>query len=125
MIPDALMEMSDTSLSGKLIVVIGFGGIGKEASCALRDNAGAKVVVVEHDANLAVTAKLNGFEVRSLESVLPHADLCIIIKEQVLLTTKVFMRAKNNCIFASLEVDHKSTSIDFGALCGIKDATVS
>ena len=32
MIPDAIMEMADTSLSGKVVTLLGFSGIGKEAA---------------------------------------------------------------------------------------------
>ena len=32
MIPDAIMEMADASLSGKIVTLLGFSGIGKEAA---------------------------------------------------------------------------------------------
>lgn len=51
MIPDALMEISGTSLSGKIITLIGFSGIGKEAAIAIRDVGGGKVIIVESDPN--------------------------------------------------------------------------
>ena len=67
MIPDALMEMADASLSGKTISLIGFAGMGRNAAQAIREVSGGKVIVVENDANLALTASLNGFEVKSME----------------------------------------------------------
>lgn len=67
MIPDALMEMADTSLSGKVITLLGFSGMGKQAAQAIRDVAGGKVIIVENDPNLALTASLNGFDVKSFD----------------------------------------------------------
>ena len=61
MIPDALMEMSDISLSGRTITLLGFSGLGKQAASAIRDVSGGKVIVVENDPNAALTASLNGF----------------------------------------------------------------
>lgn len=49
MLPDALMEMADCSLAGKIVIMVGFSGIGREAGQAFRDVAGAKVIVVEND----------------------------------------------------------------------------
>lgn len=102
MIPDALMEMADTSLAGKTITLVGFSGMGKEAAQAIREVGGGKVVVVENDRNLALTASLNGFEVKSLDNALPDSDFVILMKEQRI-TLEQMMKAKTNCIFANLE----------------------
>ena len=51
MIPDALMETSETSLAGKNLTLLGFSGIGKEAATAIRDVGGGKVIIVETDPN--------------------------------------------------------------------------
>ena len=81
MIPDALMEMADTTLSGKTITLLGFSGHGKEAASAIRDVSGGKVMIVENDPNLALTASLNGFEVKNFDQALPKSDFVLLIKE--------------------------------------------
>ena len=81
MIPDALMEMADTSLSGKIVTILGFGGMGKETAQAVRDVSGGRVIVVENDPNLALTASLNGFEVKSFEQSLALSDFVILFKD--------------------------------------------
>ena len=81
MIPDALMEMSDTSLSGKVVTLLGFSGMAKEAAQVIREVGGGKVVVVESDPNLALTASLNGFDVKSFECALPDSDFVILMKD--------------------------------------------
>ena len=59
--------------------------------------AGGKVVVVESDPNLALTASLNGFEVKSFEQVLPESDFVLLVKEQKV-RLEMITKAKNNCI---------------------------
>ena len=39
------------------------------------------MVIVENDPNLALTASLNGFEVKSFEQALPTSDFVLLIKE--------------------------------------------
>ena len=50
MIPNALMEISGNNLSGKVVTLIGFSGVGKEAAVVIRDRGG-QVIVVENDPN--------------------------------------------------------------------------
>ena len=59
--------------------------------------AGGKVVVVESDPNLALTASLNGFEVKSFEQVLPESDFVLLVKEQKV-RLEMITKAKTNCI---------------------------
>ena len=115
MIPDAIMEMADTSLSGKVVTLLGFSGIGKEAAQAIRDVAGGKVVVVESDPNLALTASLNGFEVKNFDQILPESDFVLLVKEQKV-RLEMIMKAKTNCIWASLEEFAKQVNLDVEAV---------
>ena len=115
MIPDALMEISGTSLSGKVITLLGFSGIGKEAATAIRDVGGGKVIIVETDPNCALTANLNGFEVKTQNQALPLSDFVILIKEQKL-TFEMMQKAKSNCIFTSLEESPKEVNIEVEAI---------
>lgn len=97
MIPDALMEMADISLSGKVVTLLGYSGIGKDAAQSIRDVAGGKVVIVEPDPNLALTASLNGFEVKSFDQSLADSDFIVLIKEQNIKLSTI-KKAKSNCI---------------------------
>ena len=115
MIPDALMEMSDISLSGKTVTLLGFSGMGFQAAQAIRDVSGGKMIVVENDLNLALSAFLNGFEVKSFESALPISDFIILVKEQRI-KLETMQKAKTNCIFASLEEAPQVVNIDVESL---------
>ena len=48
-----------------MLTLMGFSGIGKEAATAIRDVSGGKVIIVESDPSQALTASMNGFEVKS------------------------------------------------------------
>ena len=54
-------------------------------------------MVVESDPNLALTASLNGFEVKSFEQALPESDFVLLVKEQKV-RLEMITKAKNNCI---------------------------
>ena len=60
------------------------------------------MIVVENDPNLALSASLNGFEVKSFEAALPISDFVLLVKEQKI-KLEAMQKAKQNCIFASLE----------------------
>ena len=81
MIPGALIEMVDTSLSGKIIKILGFGEMSKETAQEVKDVNGGRVIVVENDPNLDLTASLNEFEVKSCEQYFPLSDLVILFKD--------------------------------------------
>ena len=73
------------------------------------------MVVVESDPNLALTASLNGFEVKSLHQILPESDFVLLVKEQAI-RLEMIKKAKTNCIWASLEESAKQVNLDVEAV---------
>src|SRR5438874_12097388 len=73
---DGLNRAADVMLAGKLAVVCGFGEVGKGCAQALRGQ-GARVLVTEIDPICALQAAMEGYEVRTLESVIDKADMFI------------------------------------------------
>src|SRR5205823_11026936 len=73
---DGLNRAADVMLAGKLAVVCGFGEVGKGCAQALRGQ-GARVLVTEIDPICALQAAMEGFEVKTLESVVEKADIFI------------------------------------------------
>lgn len=111
MIPDAIAEMTNTSLSGKVVTLIGFKGMGKEAAQAIRDVSGGKVIIVETEPNLAVTAQLNAFDVKNMEQAFAISDFVMLVKDQKL-NFDIMTKAKNNCVFGCLYEDPIGVNID-------------
>jgi adenosylhomocysteinase len=73
---DAIRRATDTMLAGKRVVVAGYGDVGKGTAASFR-GAGAIITVTEIDPICALQACMDGFEVRTLESVVGNADVII------------------------------------------------
>ncbi|WP_158965022.1 adenosylhomocysteinase [Chachezhania sediminis] len=73
---DGIRRATDTMMAGKVAVVCGYGDVGKGSAASLR-GAGARVVVTEADPICALQAAMDGFQVTTLEDMLPIADIFI------------------------------------------------
>ncbi|WP_216209424.1 adenosylhomocysteinase [Amycolatopsis aidingensis] len=73
---DGINRGTDVLLGGKVAVVCGYGDVGKGAADSLAGQ-GARVIVTEIDPICALQAQMDGYQVKTLESVLPEADLVI------------------------------------------------
>src|SRR6201996_9632838 len=73
---DGLNRATDVMLGGKLAVGSGDGDVGKGSAESLRGQ-GARVVVTEVDPICALQAAMEGFQVTTLEDILPQADIII------------------------------------------------
>jgi adenosylhomocysteinase len=73
---DAIRRATDTMLAGKRVVVAGYGDVGKGTAASFR-GAGAIVSVTEIDPICALQACMDGYEVKTLETLVPKADIII------------------------------------------------
>ncbi|MEV0430112.1 adenosylhomocysteinase [Micromonospora sp. NPDC050495] len=73
---DGLNRATDILIGGKVAVVIGYGNVGKGSAQALRGQ-GARVVVVEVDPICALQAAMDGYQVTTLEEILPAGDIFV------------------------------------------------
>ncbi len=73
---DGIKRASDTMIAGKIVVVCGFGDVGKGCADAM-SGLGARVYVTEIDPICAYQAAMEGFPVVTMESVAPIADIVI------------------------------------------------
>jgi adenosylhomocysteinase len=73
---DGINRATDVLIGGKVAVVCGYGDVGKGCAESFRGQ-GARVVVTEVDPICALQAAMNGYEVRTLDEVLPIADFVI------------------------------------------------
>jgi adenosylhomocysteinase len=73
---DGINRATDVMIGGKTAVICGFGDVGKGCAESLRGQ-GARVIVTEIDPICALQAAMQGYEVRTLQSVLPEADIFI------------------------------------------------
>ncbi len=73
---DAIRRGTDVMMAGKIAVVCGYGDVGKGSAQSLR-GAGARVIVTEIDPICALQAAMDGFDVQTLQDVLPTADIYV------------------------------------------------
>jgi len=111
---DGLNRATDVMLAGKLTVVCGYGEVGKGCAQALRGQ-GARVVVTEIDPICALQAAMEGFDVKTLESVLEKADIFITATGNLGIITAAHMaRMKHNAIVGN--IGHFDNEIDMAGL---------
>ncbi len=73
---DAVRRATDIMLAGKVVVVAGYGDVGKGSAASFR-GAGARVIVTEIDPICALQAAMDGFEVKKMDNAVPRADIVI------------------------------------------------
>jgi adenosylhomocysteinase len=73
---DAIRRGTDVMMAGKIAVVCGYGDVGKGSAQSLR-GAGARVIVTEIDPICALQAAMDGYDVQTLQDVLPTADIYV------------------------------------------------
>jgi len=111
---DGLNRATDVMIAGKLAVVAGFGEVGKGCAQALRGQ-GARVVVTEIDPICALQAAMEGFEVRTLESVVDRADIFVTSTgNKDIITADHMSRMKHNAIVSN--IGHFDNEIDMAGL---------
>lgn len=73
---DGIKRATDTMIAGKIVVVCGYGDVGKGCAEAMA-GLGARVYVTEIDPICAYQAAMNGFPVVTVEMAAPMADIVI------------------------------------------------
>ena len=73
---DGIKRATDVMVAGKVVVVCGYGDVGKGSSQSMR-GLGARVIVTEIDPICALQAAMEGFEVTTLESTFGEGDIYV------------------------------------------------
>src|SRR6185436_5077917 len=73
---DGLKRATGVMFAGKVSVVAGYGDVGKGCAQSLR-GLGARVIVTEIDPICALQAAMEGYEVKTMESAAPVADIVV------------------------------------------------
>ena len=73
---DGIKRATDVMLAGKVVVVCGYGDVGKGSAKSMRAY-GARVIVTEIDPICALQAAMEGFEITTVEDALPEANIFV------------------------------------------------
>ena len=111
---DGINRATDVLIGGKVAVVCGYGDVGKGCAESLRGQ-GARVVVTEIDPICALQAAMDGYQVATLEEVLPVADIIITATgNQDVVTADQMSRMKHQAIVGN--IGHFDNEIDMAGL---------
>jgi adenosylhomocysteinase len=73
---DGIKRATDIMIAGKVVVVCGYGDVGKGCAQSMR-GFGARVIITEIDPICALQAAMEGYEVKTLDEVAPIADIFV------------------------------------------------
>jgi adenosylhomocysteinase len=111
---DGLNRATDVMLGGKLVVVCGYGDVGKGSAETLRGQ-GARVVVTEIDPICAMQASMDGMQVVRLEDVVGEADIFVTTTGGTdIIRVEHLTKMKHNAIVGN--VGHFDDEIDMAGL---------
>ena len=73
---DGIKRATDVMIAGKVVVVCGYGDVGKGSARSMR-SYGARVIVTEIDPICALQASMEGFEVKTVEDALDEGNIFV------------------------------------------------
>ena len=107
---DGLKRATDVMVAGKVVVVAGYGDVGKGSAHSVR-GFGARVLITEIDPICALQAAMEGFEVVTMEDAAPLADIFVTATGcEGVITDKHFKQMKDNAIVCN--IGHFDSEID-------------
>lgn len=111
---DGIKRATDTMIAGKIVVVAGYGDVGKGSAHSMR-GLGARVLITEIDPICALQAAMEGFEVTTMDEAAPIADIFVTATGCCdIITEKHFTKMKNNAIVCN--IGHFDIEIDMAWL---------
>jgi adenosylhomocysteinase len=117
---DGLNRATDTLIGGKVAVVCGYGDVGKGCAESLRGQ-GARVVVTEIDPICALQAAMDGFQVTTLEEILPVADVVVTATgNRDVVRVEHLLAMKHQAILGN--IGHFDNEIDMAGLAALAGA---
>lgn len=99
---DGIKRATDVMVAGKLVVVAGYGDVGKGCAQSMR-GLGARVVITEVDPICALQAAMEGYEVLTMEDAAPKADIFVTATGCCdVITDKHFLQMKDDAILCNI-----------------------
>ena len=111
---DAIRRGTDLMLAGKVVVVAGYGDVGKGTAASFR-GTGSRVIVTEIDPICALQAAMEGYEVKRMEDAIKEANIVVTATgNKDIITGKHFKMMKDKTVVAN--IGHFDNEIDMAWL---------
>lgn len=122
---DGIKRATDIMLAGKVVVVCGYGDVGKGCATSMK-TYGARVIVTEIDPICALQAAMEGFEVTTLENALPEGNVFVTTTgNKDIIKAEHMQKMKNEAIVCNIgHFDNEIQVSQLEALPGIKKVNV-
>ena len=99
---DGIKRATDIMIAGKVVVVCGYGDVGKGCARSMR-SYGARVLVTEIDPICALQAAMEGFEVVTVEDALPEGNIYVTTTgNRDIITLEHLKKMKDNAIVCNI-----------------------
>mmetsp|Transcript_23643 Transcript_23643/g.37855 ORF Transcript_23643/g.37855 Transcript_23643/m.37855 type:complete len:487 (+) Transcript_23643:116-1576(+) len=113
-LPDGIMRATDVMISGKRVLVCGYGDVGKGCAQSMKSQ-GAMVMVTEVDPICALQACMEGIPVVLLEEVISDVDIIITTTgNKDIIMASDMAKMKNNAILGN--IGHFDNELDMEGL---------
>lgn len=111
---DGIKRATDVMLAGKVVVVAGYGDVGKGCAHSLK-SYGSRVIVTEIDPICALQAAMEGYEVTTMDDAVSQADIFVTATGCTdIITEKHFAKMKSGAIVCN--IGHFDIEIDMAWL---------
>jgi len=111
---DAIRRGTDLMLAGKVVVVAGYGDVGKGTAASFR-GTGSRVIVTEIDPICALQAAMEGYEVKKMDDAAKEADIIVTATgNKAIIQAKHFKMMKDKTVVAN--IGHFDNEIDMAWL---------
>lgn len=113
-LPDGVKRATDVMIAGKIVVVAGYGDVGKGCAASMA-RQGARVIVIEIDPICALQAAMEGYQVTTMDDAAKQGDIFVTATGNVDIITLEHMRAmKDRAIVCN--IGHFDSEIQVAAL---------
>jgi adenosylhomocysteinase len=115
---DGIKRATDVMIAGKVVVICGYGDVGKGCAKSMRAY-GARVIVTEIDPICALQASMEGFEVKRIEDSLDEGNIFVTATGNMdIITVEHMNRMKDQAIVCN--IGHFDNEIQVDALAEVK-----
>ena len=122
---DGIKRATDVMVAGKVVVICGYGDVGKGSSQSMR-GLGARVIVTEIDPICALQAAMEGFEVTTIESTFGEGDIYVTTTgNKDIITAEHMSKMKDQAIVCNIgHFDNEIQVAQLKAWKGIKKINI-
>ncbi len=116
---DGIKRATDVMLAGKVVVVCGYGDVGKGCARSMK-SYGARVIVTEIDPICALQALMEGFEIKTVEDALNEGNIYVTATgNKDIITVEHMRRMKDQSIVCN--IGHFDNEIQVDKLNALAD----